>query len=89
MHRIFSAGFLAVLMAFSSACSNPCQSICSDMADYAKDCGFTVTDGELDACMDDFKSSQLPDGQKDVCREYGDSLREEWNCQDVGAYFGE
>ena len=62
--------------------------ICMDMASYAEDCGYTVADGEIDECMDAFKNNKLPEGQKDVCKEFGGDLEDEWNCQDVGDYFG-
>jgi hypothetical protein len=87
MRKLFGLSTLSVF-AFGTGCSNPCQAICMDMASYAEDCGYTVADGELDDCVEAFKSAKLPEGQKDVCREHGSNLEEEWSCQDVGDYFG-
>ena len=89
MRSFFPAVIGAILGGLGTGCSNPCQAICHDMADYAEQCGFTVVDGELDACMDSFSNANLSDGQKDVCREHGSNLEEEWTCQDVGDYFGD
>lgn len=89
MRSFFGLMLAGTLGIFGTGCSNPCQAICHDMADYAEQCGFTVADGELDACMDAFSASSLPDGQKDVCKEHGGNLEEEWTCQDVGDYFGD
>ena len=89
MHKALSIAAIAAFAALSSGCSNACQAICHDMAAYAEECGFTVADGQLDQCMDDFSSAGLPDGQKDVCKEHGGNLKEEWSCQDVGDYFGD
>lgn len=89
MRSFFAVAVASFLSVVGTGCSNPCQAICHDMADYAEQCGFTVVDGELDACMDSFSNANLPDGQKDVCREHGGNLEEEWTCQDVGDYFGD
>ena len=89
MRSFFSLILAGTWSIVAIGCSNPCQSICHDMADYAEDCNFTVEDEELDACVDAFSNSELPDGQKDVCREHGDNLREEWTYQDVVDYFGD
>jgi hypothetical protein len=70
-------------------CANPCQQICGRMASYAQeDCGYTVSDAELDACVDQQSS---PESETlSVCRDYGDleTIRRQWSCDDLDAYWG-
>jgi len=76
------------LMAFMG-CNNPCQQLCDEVASFATECGYSITDDQVDQCMDDHASDQLRDGTSEVCAEYKDEIREEWTCDDVAVYFPE
>lgn len=58
-----------------------------NLATYAEECGFTVSDAELDACIAGQKDAASE--QKDACREYGDPavIRNEWTCDDLAVYW--
>jgi hypothetical protein len=79
---------LAALLALSG-CGNPCQQLCSEMADYANECGLTVTPDELAACKDNNASANLPEGALQTCADHNDpaALREWWTCQDLAENF--
>ncbi len=78
MRFIVFAGALA-------GCQNPCQTLCVRMADYAEECGFTVTEADIDTCVEEQGSPE----DATVCREFGNAaqIREEWTCDDLGVYF--
>ncbi len=73
------------LMGVLAGCQNPCQQLCVRMADYAEECAFTVSDADLDACIE----AQSPPEDPAVCRDFGNAaqIREEWTCEDLGIYF--
>jgi hypothetical protein len=68
-----------------TGCSNPCQSLCVRMADYAAECGYSVSDADIDACVADNASPDDPA----VCRDFGNAeqIRDEWTCDDLAIYF--
>jgi hypothetical protein len=70
-------------------CNNPCQQLCDEIGSFATECGYSITDDQLDQCIDDHASSELRDGTSEVCDEYKDEVREEWTCDDVAVYFPE
>lgn len=65
-------------------CGNPCQNVCGPMADYARECGLSVSAGDVKQCKD-ANQGEITDEQADVCREFSDpaKLREWWTCDDV------
>lgn len=70
------------------ACNNPCQRICTRMADYAEECGLEVSASDLDAC----KANQATDEAlelKPFCRDFNDraSIESEWTCDEVAFYW--
>ncbi len=81
---------LATLIALTTAaCDNSCQQVCDRMARYASDCDLDVTSDDIKEC----KAAQAGAESRDdraVCREYNGSstIRDEWECDDVRAYFG-
>ena len=86
----FSWSHAAALLAVSvglGACRGPCEKVCVNLATYAEECGFSVSDSELDTCMDGQKDATAD--EKGVCREYGDPavIRNEWTCDDLAAYW--
>lgn len=75
-----------VALVFLGACNSPCQRVCVRMAEYADECGFAVSDAELDACLDDEFSSDA----ESTCRQTGDPqiLRDQLSCEDLRVFFG-
>lgn len=71
----------------AAGCGSPCERLCENMADYADECGFTVSDADLDTCKAEQKSAES-DAQQ-ICRDYGDPevLRSEWACEDLEVYW--
>lgn len=83
-------GFAALAALFTgTGCRNSCQQICSRMADYAtEDCGMSVSDGEIDACIQ--RMGDAPDrDDKKACRDFGDAeaIRTQWTCEEVARYW--
>lgn len=76
---------IALFVVLAAGCHNPCQQLCVRMADYAEECGFTVPDSEVDACIEE----QAKPDDKQVCRDFGDAetIRDEWSCEELAAYF--
>ncbi len=74
----------------ASGCRNACQKICKDMAEYAEECGYTVTDEDLKECYKSQKGSESRDDRA-VCRAFNDEeqLRAEWSCEDLEDYLME
>lgn len=75
----------ALTLAALGGCRNACQDICVRMADYAEECGFSVPDAELEACLDE----QAGADDRAVCRDYGSAqaIRDEWTCAEMGEYW--
>ena len=71
-----------------TACKNDCQDVCMEMAAYAEECGFTVSDDEIDACLGEQKEAS--DASLDVCDEMGgaETIRDEWPCDEMALYWG-
>ena len=88
MRGAFVIAAMAALLA-GAGCRNPCQQICSRMADYAtEDCGFTVAPADIDACVER-QGEGLESEEKKACRDFGDPdvIRAQWTCEEVGVYF--
>lgn len=69
-------------------CDNSCQALCVQMAEFSAECGRTISDAELETCMDDFASPAAEERQS--CRDFGnpDVLRREWTCDDLNLFRG-
>lgn len=78
--------FDLVLLA-NVGCRNECQQLCTQLADYADECGYTVSDGDVDQCIADHGAPKGPDAQ--ACAQYStpQAVREEWDCEEMGLYF--
>ncbi|HHO54435.1 MAG TPA: hypothetical protein ENK18_27085 [Deltaproteobacteria bacterium] len=77
------------IVGLGAGCHNSCQALCLRMASYAEECGFVVSDAELDQCLSDLSS---PDRQtRQTCGDFGspDTLRSEWTCEALGSYWGD
>lgn len=73
------------VMGFLSACDNPCQALCADIAQYARECGYTSTAEDMQSCRDSFATPTLEEGEQVACLEVSDpqQLREWWTCEQL------
>ena len=71
-----------------AGCQNSCQALCVRMAKFAEECGYTVPDEQVDACIESQKGSASSEDRA-VCREFGSlpAIEQEWTCDDVSIYF--
>ncbi len=58
------------------------------MADFADECGFTIPDSELDACIEEQADESGDD--KRLCKDFGDAetIRNNWTCEELEEYWG-
>lgn len=84
--RVVPFALLAALA--TSSCRNPCQDLCVQMKLFAEDCGHTVPDSELDACI--AEQELISNEAKDTCREDGDlgTIEQTWDCDTIAVYWG-
>ena len=78
-----------ILLLLLAGCNNPCQQLCVRMAAYAEECGFTVSDAELDACLT--QEADIADAEeRKVCADYGnaETIRQRLSCDDLAEYWG-
>lgn len=80
-------GVLLTALTLAAACNGPCEKVCVNLSEYAQECGFTVADSEVDACID--AQAAATSEEKAVCRDFGapDVIRSEWTCDDLQAYW--
>ena len=64
---------------------SPCKLLCSDMADLAESCGYEITTEMMQECRDQQSGKSL--AERGDCRAVRPSLEEEWDCDEVAAYF--
>ena len=69
-----------------AACNNPCQSMCSQLSAYARECGFDPTQDDMEQCLADFATPNLAEGDAEACIEASSpqQLREWWTCEELG-----
>ncbi len=81
MVRLLALAALPLL----GACNNPCQAMCVEMANYAEECGYTVSSDELQSCRDSFATETLTDARAQQCitASDADQLREWWTCEEL------
>ncbi len=79
--------FLTVLLSLL-ACGNPCQQLCTQLADYAEECGLSVTNEDIRAC-EESQSGPLEKEDAQLCRDLTDpdDIREWWTCDDLAENF--
>lgn len=72
-----------------AGCDNPCQQLCDELANYAADCGYTVSPDQVEGCKADYAKADLDDGVLQSCADHNDpdALREWWTCEDVAENF--
>ena len=65
-------------------CKSPCDKLCDNLSAYAQECGFTVPEADVDACVTALESEDAG-----VCRDFGtaESIRTQWTCDDLEVYF--
>lgn len=70
------------------ACTNACQNLCNEMADYAQtDCGLTVSDDELKQCLEDQSSVDGDQNQQCASVSDPDYIRQWWTCDQLAENF--
>lgn len=81
--------FGVTLLALSVGCSNHCQDLCSELADYATECGISVNNDELSDCKSTHQRRDLGEGELEICEDFKDpdTIREEWTCDDLEEYW--
>ena len=84
-----TAPMVLVALLAATGCKNSCQVICVRMADYADECGFSVPDAEVAACID-AQASGLEKDDRQACRDYGspEAIHNEWTCDELARYWG-
>ena len=91
MRLTFSAAVLPLLLlpaALLAGCNNTCQQLCVEMRDFALDeCGYEFSEAEVDTCISEHAGSMLDKGEAGVCRDGRGKIAEEWDCEEVAAYF--
>ena len=77
----------ALLLSVLNGCSNHCQLLCENMAEYARnECDINVPEGQVDDCIDKFADSSS--SEEDACETYSNIETEEgWTCEIVGRYY--
>ncbi len=76
--------FTALLL---TGCRNDCQQVCQNMADVAQsDCNLEFSQDEINQCMDNYRKKNLSAEQLDTCKEHGDNIAKEWDCEDIEVY---
>jgi hypothetical protein len=76
--------FGILLAALLGGCNNPCQQLCLEIADYASECGYTVSSEDLSTC----RSAYAGTDQGEACATSLDAdVREWWTCDDVAENF--
>jgi hypothetical protein len=77
------ARWTVVALALLGGCSNPCQQLCLEMADYAEECGLTVSADEVKSCRDAYANADQTETAQCQTWNDADQVREWWSCQDV------
>ncbi|MDP2314587.1 MAG: hypothetical protein Q8P41_16915 [Pseudomonadota bacterium] len=72
-------------MLLLAACNNPCQALCVEMAEYARECGYDATAEDVQSCNDEYAGPNLAEGDAEACIEASDpqQLREWWTCEQL------
>jgi hypothetical protein len=58
------------------------------MADFAEECGFSIPESEIDACIEEQADESSDD--KRYCSDFGDAetIRNNWTCEELEVYWG-
>jgi hypothetical protein len=82
--------YAGILLGFGalSGCDNSCQQVCDRMADYATDCGISISADEVEACKDKQAGSESRE-DRGTCRDVNSrrEIEAEWTCDDLNAYW--
>ncbi len=86
-HALLVRTWLVAIAVGASACDNACQTLCSHMADYARECGRNISESEVAACETSWAAPTAD--ERAACAEFGDPLvlRRQWTCEDVNLEF--
>ena len=68
------------------ACSNPCQKLCVDIQNFAKEeqCEKQFTNEEMKECLEN--QGQKTSEEKDFCAEARPQLKEKWTCENLEVF---
>ena len=77
--------FCLLSLVFLSGCKNSCQSLCADIEDFAKDCGYEFSATDYRECLTSNRWISFAD--KKECRSASPKLEAEWTCEDISVYF--
>ena len=79
---------LFITITLLTGCANECQQVCNEMADWAQtECNQEFSKEDLNECYAEYTNDQVSDAQLADCAEYKDRIDEEWECEDIEAYF--
>ena len=82
---LFSIAFFTTVSILSSGCKNTCQSLCADIEDFAKDCGYEFEASDYRECISG--NRWISFSAKKECRSAIPKLEDEWTCDDIAVYF--
>jgi len=80
----------AVVLALAGAgCNNACQATCQPVAEFSRECGYSVSDAEVDACID--AQADVTEEDLESCRTYGNprAVDDTLTCEDLPLLWGE
>ena len=77
--------FFIAINILCSGCKNACQSLCADIEDFAKDCGYDFETSDYRECISD--NRWISFSEKKECRSAIPKLEDEWTCDDIAVYF--
>lgn len=79
---------LGLLPLAGTACRNPCQTLCVEIYDFAREeCDLNFTEAELDQCIANHRGGELDQGEKGTCRDGTGNVADEWDCDELEVYF--
>ena len=70
---------------FFSGCKNSCQSLCAEIEDFAKECGYGFESDDYRECISG--NRWISFSEKKECRYAIPKLEDEWTCDDISVYF--
>ncbi len=87
--RALHVSLLTLTVLSVAGCQNACQALCTEMYDYALECGIKVKEAELEACIEENSNEVTPRSSRDSCKEHYENVRDEWDCDDLARYWDE
>lgn len=87
LRNVAMLGLLALTAA--TGCRNACQNMCDRLADFSRECGVSVGEGEVVDCVDAFASA--PSEDLATCRDFGSpqAIDNALSCDDMALIWGD